>query len=418
MEDISILELIKKPIKTLSKMAKEAEVKNYSNLSKEELSFQLMQNLARARNQHFAGGILEILSEGYGFLRTNSYLLDQKDIYVSPSQIRKFGLRTGDMVVGYTRPPRENENYQALLKIDAVNYEDPELAAQRPVFEKLIPLYPMEKINLERSDGDISMRIIDLLIPIGKGQRGLIVSPPKAGKTTLLKKIANSITENHPEIEITVLLIDERPEEVTDIERSVKGEVISSTFDKKISHHLQVTEMVLEKAKRRVEQGKDVIILLDSLTRLSRAYNIDTPSTGQTLTGGVNPQALYKPKKFFGAARKIENGGSLTILATALIDTGSRMDEIIFEEFKGTGNCEMVLDRELFNRRIFPALDIKKSSTRKEELLVSKPVLNKMHILRKIFSTLSNVEAISLLIERMKKTKNNKEFLMTISSSC
>ncbi len=415
--DLKLSDLLQNSVKELHVKAKKLNLTKFSQMKKTVLCLSILKEEARLAGQHFSGGTLEILGEGYGFLRTNSYMLDQSDVYVSPSQIRRFGLRTGDAVVGYVRPPRDNESYHALLRIEAVNYDTPETSSKRPSFESLTPLFPLEKFNLEPSNGDVSPRIIDLLSPVGKGQRGLIVSPPKAGKTTLLKKIANAIAENHPEVEILVLLIDERPEEVTDIERSVKGEVVSSTFDKKITHHIQVSEMVIEKAKRMVENGKDVIILLDSITRLSRAYNIDTPNTGQTLTGGVNPHALYRPKKFFGAARNIEDGGSLTILATALVDTGSRMDEIIFEEFKGTGNMELVLDRELFNKRIYPSIDIKKTGTRKEELLLDPETLKKVWILRRVFSTLPNHEAMTLLIERMKKTKCNRDFLKTVSSS-
>ena len=415
--DLRLSDLLQKSVKDLHAQAKELKITKFSQIKKNDLCLVIMKEEAEKNNQHFSGGILEILSEGYGFLRTNSYMLDQSDVYVSPSQIRRFGLRTGDTVVGYVRLPRDNESYMALLRIEAVNFEHPDQSSKRPVFENLTPLFPMEKFNLCPASGDVSPRIIDLLSPVGKGQRGLIVSPPKAGKTTLLKKVANAISENHPEVEILVLLIDERPEEVTDIERSVKGEVVSSTFDRKITHHIQVSEMVIEKAKRLVEQGRDVVILLDSITRLSRAYNIDTPNTGQTLTGGVNPHALYRPKKFFGAARNIEHGGSLTILATALVDTGSRMDEIIFEEFKGTGNMELVLDRELFNKRIYPSIDIKKSGTRKEELLLEPTTLNKVWMLRRVFATLPNHEAMQLLIERIRKTKSNEEFLKTVTSS-
>jgi len=365
----------------------------------------------------YGEGVLEILKEGYGFLRSPdyNYLPGPDDIYVGPAQIQKFGLRTGDTVFGQIRPPKEGERFFALLKIEAVNYEPPEKAKDRPLFDELTPIYPNEKFELE-VDGDISMRIVDLLCPIGKGQRGLIVSPPRAGKTILLQKIANSITQNHPDVKLIVLLIDERPEEVTDMERSVKAEVISSTFDEPPSRHLQVARIVLEKAKRLVEYGHDVAILLDSLTRLARANNAEVPHSGRVLSGGVDATALQWPKRFFGAARNIEEGGSLTIIATALIETGSRMDEVIFEEFKGTGNMELKLDRGLSNRRIFPAIDLSLSGTRKEELLLPEPVLNRVWILRKFLDQMPPVEAMEFLIERMKETKNNKEFLEKMSS--
>ncbi|PKK91824.1 MAG: transcription termination factor Rho [Candidatus Wallbacteria bacterium HGW-Wallbacteria-1] len=402
-------------LKDLYVLAKDHGIKRLQRLKKKELILSIMEAEAKSQGRLFSGGILEILQEGYGFLRTQSYLLDHSDIYVSPSQIRKFQLRTGDTVIGHIRAPREGENYNALLRIEAVNFENPDALQARDHFENLTPIYPDDKYTLETDDGSLSCRVIDLITPIGKGQRGLIVAPPKAGKTTLIKEIANSIMENHPEVELMVLLIDERPEEVTDMERSIKGEVISSTFDKPIATHIQVTEMVIEKAKRYVELGKDVIILLDSLTRLARAYNIYVPSTGQTLTGGVNPQALYKPKKFFGSARNIEEGGSLTIIGTILVDTGSRMDEVIFEEFKGTGNMELCLDRNLFQKRIFPAVNVKKSSTRREDLLMDAEELEKLWTLRKIFANCTTEQAISLLLSRLKKAKNNAAFLKSIN---
>ncbi|HDI83797.1 transcription termination factor Rho [bacterium] len=364
-------------------------------------------------------GVIEVLPEGYGFLRSsqNSYTASPDDIYVSPQFIKRMGIRTGDTILGEIRPPNPGEKYFALVKILKVNDQSPERLKARVKFENLTPLHPIERIRLERSDGDISMRIIDLLAPMGKGQRGLIVSPPRAGKTILLQKIANSITENHPEIYLIILLIDERPEEVTDMKRSVRAEVLSSTFDEPPERHLQVAKMALEKAKRMVEYGKDVVILLDSITRYARANNLVVPHSGKTLSGGVDSNALQVPKKFFGAARKVEEGGSLTIIATALIETGSRMDEVIFEEFKGTGNQEIVLDRQLADRRIFPAIDIFKSGTRKEELLLSPEELNRVWVLRKLLSEMSNqIEAMEFLISKMKMTKNNKEFLRAMTS--
>ncbi len=364
-------------------------------------------------------GVIEVLPEGYGFLRSsqNSYTASPDDIYVSPQFIKRMGIRTGDTIFGEIRPPNPGEKYFALVKILKVNDQSPERLKARVKFENLTPLHPIERIRLERSDGDISMRIIDLLAPMGKGQRGLIVSPPRAGKTILLQKIANSITENHPEIYLIILLIDERPEEVTDMKRSVRAEVLSSTFDEPPERHLQVAKMALEKAKRMVEYGKDVVILLDSITRYARANNLVVPHSGKTLSGGVDSNALQVPKKFFGAARKVEEGGSLTIIATALIETGSRMDEVIFEEFKGTGNQEIVLDRQLADRRIFPAIDIFKSGTRKEELLLSPEELNRVWVLRKLLSEMSNqIEAMEFLISKMKMTKNNKEFLRAMTS--
>jgi len=362
-------------------------------------------------------GTLEILPDGYGFLRTKTYVIDETDVYVSPSQIKRFGLRTGDVVVGQVRPPKENESYHALLRVEAVNYIDPEVAKVRPHFDELIPLYPTEKINLETEADKISARVVDLICPMGKGQRGLIVAPPKAGKTTLLKEIANAVAANHPEMHNFILLIDERPEEVTDMQRSVSAEVASSTFDEPISNHLRVSEMILEKAKRLVEQGEHVMILMDSLTRLARAYNISVPSSGQTLSGGVNPHALHKPKRFFGSARNVEFGGSLTILATALIDTGNKMDDFIFEEFKGTGNMELHLDRELFNKRIFPSVDIKMSGTRKEELLLPDDVMKKLWVLRKVFASVSIQEAVEILLKHLKATKTNAEFLTSLNKA-
>jgi len=370
-----LTELKEKKINDLCKIAKEYNINNFSRIKKMDLIFKILQAETEKKGYMFSEGILEIMSEGFGFLRTSGYLPGENDIYISPSQIRRFNLSIGDLVSGQVRPPKEGERYYALLKIEAVNHEDPESSKERIDFENLTPLFPEKMIKLENKSTGLSTRIIDLFSPIGKGQRGLIVSPPKAGKTILLEKIANGITINHPEINLMVLLIDERPEEVTGMQRSVKAEVISSTFDQPVSNHIKVAEIVLERAKRLVEQKKDVVILLDSITRLARAYNQTIPTSGKTLSGGLDSSALYLPKRFFGAARNIEEGGSLTILATALVETGSRMDDVIFEEFKGTGNMELRLDRELSENRIFPAIDIRKSGTRKEELLLSKEKL-------------------------------------------
>ncbi|HEV3206180.1 MAG TPA: transcription termination factor Rho, partial [Terriglobales bacterium] len=366
----------------------------------------------------FAEGVLEILPDGYGFLRSPdyNYLPGPDDIYVSPSQIRKFDLKTGDTISGQVRPPHEGEKYFALVKIEAVNFESPEEARNKILFDNLTPLYPQERLKLETTRENVSARVMDLLTPLGKGQRGLIVSPPRAGKTMLLQNVANSITTNHPEVVLMVLLIDERPEEVTDMQRSVKGEVISSTFDEPAARHVQVAEMVIEKAKRLVEHKRDVVILLDSITRLARAYNTIVPPSGKVLSGGVDSNALQRPKRFFGSARNIEEGGSLTIIATALIDTGSRMDDVIFEEFKGTGNSEIILDRKLVDKRTFPAIDIQRSGTRKEELLIPKEDLTRIWVLRKVLNPLSPVEAMELLIERLAKTQTNGEFLAKMSS--
>ncbi|MFW5770183.1 MAG: transcription termination factor Rho, partial [Spirochaetota bacterium] len=366
----------------------------------------------------FSSGVLEILNDGYGFLRSPNYnyLPGPDDIYVSPSQIRLFGLRTGDTVTGQIRPPKDNERFFALLRVEAVNFENPENLQNRVLFDNLTPLYPEARLNLETITEDVDMRIVNIITPIGLGQRALIVAPPRTGKTIVLQKVANAITTNNPDIYLIVLLIDERPEEVTDMERSVRGEVVSSTFDEPATRHVQVVEMVLEKAKRLVEHKKDVVILLDSITRLARAYNQVVPTSGKILSGGVDSNALHKPKRFFGAARNIEEGGSLTILATALIDTGSRMDEVIFEEFKGTGNCEIHLDRKLADRRIFPAIDVNKSGTRKEELLLDKEELNKLWVLRKVIASMSSTEAMELLIDKMKATKNNRAFFKAMNT--
>lgn len=410
---MNLAELKEKTIPELSKMAKDLNINGYSSLKKQELIFKILQARIESEGAIYGEGVLEILPDGFGFLRSPNYnyLPGPDDIYISPSQIRRFGLRTGDTISGQIRPPKEGERYFALLRVEAVNFEDPDVAKEKIIFDNLTPLYPEERIRLETKSDEVSMRIMDLLTPIGKGQRGLIVAAPRTGKTVLLQKLANSIMVNHPEIVLIVLLIDERPEEVTDMERSVTGEVISSTFDEPAERHIQVAEMVLEKAKRLVEHQKDVVILLDSITRLARAYNTIIPPSGKVLSGGIDANALQRPKRFFGAARNIEDGGSLTIMATALIDTGSRMDDVIFEEFKGTSNMEVHLDRRLVDKRIFPSIDINKSGTRKEELLLSPEELNKVWILRKVLSPLGAVEAMELLHEKMLKTKSNKEFL-------
>lgn len=415
---MDITELKSKKIVELNKIAKELEIENYSDLRKQDLIFKILEKQAEKEGLQFSSGVLEVLPDGYGFLRSPdyNYLSSSDDIYVSPSQIKKFNLRTGDTVAGQVRPPKNGERFFALLKVTSVNNEDPDKIISRRLFDNLTPLYPERKIQLETVPGEYSMRVMDLLSPIGFGQRGLIVSPPKSGKTILLQKIANSITRNHPDVKLIVLLIDERPEEVTDWKRTVKAEVISSTFDEPAERHVQVADIVIEKAKRLVEMGNDVVILLDSITRLARANNTVIPHSGKILSGGVDAYALHKPKRFFGAARNTEEGGSLTIIATALIDTGSRMDEVIFEEFKGTGNMEIVLDRNLADRRIFPAIDINRSGTRKEELLLKEDVLQRIWILRKIISDMMPVEAMEFLLDKMRGTKNNKEFLESMNS--
>ncbi len=415
---MGIAEMKGKTVAELVQVAQELNIPGASGLRKQDLMFKILEAQTQKNGLIFAEGVLEILSEGYGFLRSPdyNYLPGPDDIYVSPSQIKRFDLRTGDTISGQVRPPKDGERYFALLRVEAVNFESPEVAKDKILFDNLTPLYPHERLRLESKSHDISTRIMDLLCPIGKGQRGLIVSPPRAGKTILLQKIANSITENHPEVILIVLLIDERPEEVTDMERSVNGEVVSSTFDEPAERHVQVAEMVLEKAKRLVEHNRHVVILLDSITRLARAHNTVIPHSGKILSGGVDANALQKPKRFFGAARNIENGGSLTIIATALIETGSRMDEVIFEEFKGTGNMELVLDRRISDKRIFPALEINKSGTRHEELLMSQEELNKVWILRKFLNELNSVEAMEFLIERMGQTKTNKKFLDSMNT--
>ena len=409
-----LTELKEKKINDLCKIAQEYNINNFSRIKKMDLIFKILQAETEKKGYMFSEGILEIMDEGFGFLRTGGYLPSENDIYISPSQIRRFNLSIGDLVSGQVRPPKEGERYYALLKIEAVNHEDPELSKERIDFENLTPLFPEKMIELENKSSEISTRIIDIFSPIGKGQRGLIVSPPKAGKTILLEKIANGITINHPEIKLMILLVDERPEEVTGMQRSVKAEVISSTFDQPITNHIKIAEIVLERAKRLVEQKKDVVILLDSITRLARAYNQNIPTSGKTLSGGLDSSALYLPKRFFGAARNIEEGGSLTILATALVETGSRMDDVIFEEFKGTGNMELRLDRELSENRIFPAIDIRKSGTRKEELLLTKENLQKIWLLRRALASQPSLGAVKLVITKLKKTKNNQEFLDSI----
>ncbi len=414
---MDIAQLKEMNIASLTQVAKDLNIQGASGMRKQELIFKILQAQTEKSGFIFSEGVLETLPDGFGFLRAPdyNYLPGPDDIYVSPSQIRKFDLRTGDTVSGQVRPPKDGERYFALIKVEAVNFEHPDEARNKIFFDNLTPLYPNERLKLETTRENISARVLDLLTPIGKGQRGLIVAPPRAGKTMLLQTVANSITENHPEVILIVLLIDERPEEVTDMQRSVNGEVISSTFDEPASRHVQVAEMVIEKAKRLVEHKRDVVILLDSITRLARAYNTIVPPSGKVLSGGVDSNALQRPKRFFGAARNVEEGGSLTIIATALIDTGSRMDDVIFEEFKGTGNMEINLDRKLMDKRVFPAIDINRSATRKEELLVSKDELTRIWILRKVLNPLSTVEAMELLIEKMSKTKTNADFLSSMS---
>ena len=410
---LDIAELKSKKVGELHELALELRIPNYSGLRKQDLIFRVEQKLLDSDVVLRGEGVLEILPEGYGFLRSQSwnYLYGPDDIYVSPSQIKRFDLRTGDTILGQVRPPKEGERYLALLKVESVNFDTPNKAKHRMAFDNLRPRYPDDRLALETGPGDMSMRVVDIISPIGKGQRGLITSPPKAGKTMLLQKVANSISKNHPEAHLIVLLIDERPEEVTDMEEHVDAEVIASTFDESADRHTQVAEMVLEKAKRLVEQGKDVVILLDSITRLARAYNVTVPHSGKTLSGGVDANALHKPKRFFGAARNIEEGGSLTIIATALIETGSRMDEVIFEEFKGTGNMELVLDRKISDKRIFPAIDINRSGTRKEELLLTETERNRVYLLRNFLADMPVTEAIQFLIERLNRTETNREFL-------
>jgi transcription termination factor Rho len=410
---MNIEDIKRLPISELANLAKDLNVAGASGMRRQDLIFSILQAQAEKNGVISGSGVLEILPDGFGFLRAvdYNYLPSPDDIYISPSQIRRFSLRTGDTVSGEVRPPKEGEKYFALLKVDAVNFEAPDASRDKILFDNLTPLYPEEKLNLESDPENLSTRVMDLFTPIGKGQRGLIVSPPRAGKTVLLQDIAHSITANHPEVTLMVLLIDERPEEVTDMQRSVKGEVISSTFDEPATRHVQVAEMVIEKAKRLVEHRKDVVILLDSITRLARAYNTVVPPSGKVLSGGVDSNALHKPKRFFGAARNIENGGSLTIISTALIDTGSRMDEVIFEEFKGTGNMELHLDRRIADRRVFPAFDLTRSGTRKEELLIPKTNLNRIWILRRLLQEMNPVDAMEFIMDKIRKTETNQAFL-------
>jgi transcription termination factor Rho len=416
---LDLSELKEMNIQGLTALARELNVEGAAGMKKHDLIFKILQSQTEKSGLLFAEGVLECLPDGYGFLRApeSNYLPGPDDIYVSPSQIRKFDLRTGDTVSGQVRPPKEGERYFALIKVEAINFEPPEIAKDKVLFDNLTPLYPSERLRLETAQDNLTARVLDMMTPLGKGQRGLIVAAPRTGKTMILQNIANSIATNHPEVALIVLLIDERPEEVTDMQRSVKGEVVSSTFDEPATRHVQVAEMVIEKAKRLVEHKRDVVILLDSITRLARAYNAIVPPSGKVLSGGVDSNALQRPKRFFGAARNIEDGGSLTIIATALVETGSRMDDVIFEEFKGTGNSEIVLDRKMSDKRIFPAIDINKSGTRKEELLLPREELNRIWILRKVLNPLSPVEAMELMLERLSKTRSNRDFLESMSSA-
>ena len=416
-KELYINELEEKTLAELYALAREHEIKGYSLMKKKELILAIMKAMTEKDGFIFAEGVLETMPEGYGFLRAVNYLPSSEDIYISASQIRRFDMRTGDKVSGKVRPPKDNERYLALLQVEAINDRDPEDAAKRLHFPALTPIHPHEQLILENTPDKLASRLIDLLVPIGKGQRGLIVSPPKAGKTMLLKEIANSMAHNHPDVELFILLIDERPEEVTDMQRSVKAEVVSSTFDEKPQNHIRVTELVLERLQSLVEHGRDVVLLLDSITRLTRAYNLVIPPSGRTLSGGIDPAAFYRPKKFFGAARKVEEGGSLTIMATSLVDTGSRMDDVIYEEFKGTGNLELHLDRRLSDKRIFPAVDINRSGTRREELLISSSRLELMWALRRAMSNASPGEFLDVILDKLKKTKNNEEFLQNMHHS-
>ncbi len=414
---VNVAELESKNLADLREMARKLDISGYSGLKKQDLIMKLIQAQTEEAGNMLSEGILDVVSDGFGFLRGYRMLPGQNDIYVSQSQIRRFGLRTGDLIMGQVRPPKESERYHSLLRVELINGIDPETARRRPSFDQLTPIFPNERLSLETEQNILSTRIVDLIAPIGRGQRGLIVSPPKAGKTLLLKTIANGITTNHPEATLMVLLIGERPEEVTDMRRSVRGDVISSTFDEPVEDHTKVAEMTLDRAKRLVESGLDVVILMDSITRLARAYNLDMPPSGRTLSGGIDPVALYPPKRFFGAARNIENGGSLTIIATCLVDTGSRMDDVIYEEFKGTGNMELMLDRRLAEKRIFPAIDIQRSSTRREELLLEPETLRQVWTLRRMVSMLGDNEGTELVLARMAKTRTNPDFLATLSKN-
>ena len=413
--NISLADLESKTREELIELAKDLGILGVSATRRHELIFRVLQSQTEQAGFLFGGGILEIIEDGYGFLRKDSFLPGPADVYVSQSQIRRFGLRTGDMVTGQVRPPKDSEKYYGLLRVEAVNGLDPEVAKRRPHFGDLTPVFPSEVLKLETGKENLTQRLIDLIAPVGKGQRGLIVSPPKAGKTTVLKNIANGISTNHPEAHLMFLMIGERPEEVTDVKRSVRGEVISSTFDEPVEDHRIVAEMALERAKRLVEGGTDVVIMMDSITRLSRAYNLIVPPSGRTLTGGIDPAALYPPKRFFGAARKIEEGGSLTIMATCLVDTGSRMDDVIYEEFKGTGNLELVLERKLQEKRVFPAVDIPRSSTRREELLLEDTTLRQVWMLRRMVQAIGGTEGIEAMLARMSKTSTNREFLASLT---
>jgi transcription termination factor Rho len=413
---VNIVELGSKTLTELQDMARDLDVTGYSRLKKHDLMMRLLQAQAESQGLLFGGGILDIVADGIGFLRSGDLLPSPDDIYVSQSQIRRFGLRAGDTVIGQVRPPKESEKYFGLLRVEAVNNVDPEKAKRRPWFDRLTPIFPLDQLKLETGQLPLSTRLLDMLAPIGRGQRGLIVSPPKAGKTTILKQIANGITTNHSDLHLMVVLIGERPEEVTDMARSVEAEVMAATFDEPVQHHVRVAEMALERAKRLVETGQDVVILADSITRLARAYNLVVPPSGRTLSGGIDPAALYPPKRFFGAARNIEEGGSLTIIATCLVDTGSRMDDVIYEEFKGTGNMEMHLNRKLADRRLFPAIDIERSSTRREELLLSKDTLARVWTLRRMIDALGGgAEAVEPVLSRLSKTKSNADFLSTLN---
>jgi transcription termination factor Rho len=407
---VNITELESKSRDELTEIAREAGISNAANLKKPELVYRLLQSQGDGKGDVAASGVLDVVEDGYGFLRQQRFLPGSSDVYVSQSQIRRFGLRTGDFVTGHVRPPKDSEKYFGLLRVELVNGMSPDVARQRPHFDALTPIFPQEQLKLESDPKNVTQRLIDLVSPVGKGQRGLIVSPPKAGKTTILKQIANGITANHPEVHLMAVLVGERPEEVTDFQRSVNAEVVASTFDEPVEDHTTVAEMALNRAKRLVEGGRDVCIVLDSITRLTRAYNLAVPSSGRTLSGGVDPVALYPPKRFFGAARKLENSGSLTILATALVDTGSRMDDVIYEEFKGTGNMEIHMERRLAEKRVYPALNVNRSGTRKEELLLKPEILQKVWILRKLLYGMDEIEAMELLLDKMKATKNNAEF--------